>query len=220
MSSLTHSVQLAELPLLISVQAPMFAPPSLPPSPRLTAETNINSVTSYHRASKSAARRKKAKRSPFKLSVSPGQAAPRVSLALPDDLEPTPYPSLARDRGEVDSHASVPTPLRGESLAPASSTELESESSDSGSDNSSELSEELSEIQGIDLIPKPQGEAGRPGRGGYNIFAELRKNPELGWTELKLGQVKVRTAPFEAHSKAELSTEVHSGARQGEPGHS
>ncbi|KLO05585.1 hypothetical protein SCHPADRAFT_795598, partial [Schizopora paradoxa] len=37
-------------------------------------------------------------------------------------------------------------------------------------------------------IPKPQGEVGRPNRGGYNLLVELCKHPELGWNEQQYGR--------------------------------
>lgn len=49
--------------------------------------------------------------------------------------------------------------------------------------------DELSEVSSTDeppLIPKPEGEAGRPGRGGYNLQASL------GWSKKEYTQLKVR----------------------------
>ena len=39
----------------------------------------------------------------------------------------------------------------------------------------------------VGLIPKPAGEAGRPGRGGYNL------KEALGWTATDFDQLKVHT---------------------------
>jgi hypothetical protein len=39
--------------------------------------------------------------------------------------------------------------------------------------------------EGEELIPKPQGEAGRPGRGGYNL------QETLGWSDIDYKKLKV-----------------------------
>lgn len=59
--------------------------------------------------------------------------------------------------------------------------------SDSGSFESSDS--ELTDLSDDGLIPKPDGEAGRPGRGGYNLETALNWNPK------SFRKLKVRT-PF------------------------
>lgn len=60
--------------------------------------------------------------------------------------------------------------------------------------NLSESESELTELESEDspplpLIPKPQGEAGRPGRGGYNL------QQVLGWHKMEYERVKVHMPP-------------------------
>jgi hypothetical protein len=63
--------------------------------------------------------------------------------------------------------------------ADASDAESKCSSDDSSSDDDDNDSEK-------ELIPKPEGEAGRPGRGGYNL------EDKLGWPRKEFQQMKVR----------------------------
>ena len=55
----------------------------------------------------------------------------------------------------------------------------------SNSESPSESSSESDGEDGVQLIPKPNGEAGRPGRGGYNV------EESLGWPTKEYRQLKV-----------------------------
>jgi len=70
--------------------------------------------------------------------------------------------------------------------APHNSTNVISDSgSSSGSDSSIDSDSDNDDIDGVQLIPKPTGEAGRPGRGGYNL------EESLGWPAKEYRQLKV-----------------------------
>jgi len=79
---------------------------------------------------------------------------------------PSPYHKSAQNNAKPD--ASTNRSARSDSESPSDS------SSDSDGD-----------IDGVQLIPKPTGEAGRPGRGGYNV------EESLGWPPKEYRQLKV-----------------------------
>ena len=58
--------------------------------------------------------------------------------------------------------------------------------SDSDSSSLTDSDSEDDDDDDDDLIPKPEGEAGRPGRGGYNL------EEALGWPSKEYRQLKVR----------------------------
>lgn len=75
--------------------------------------------------------------------------------------------------------------------------DLESDSLSDSSLEGLDSDEEDEEARAIDqdtsgLIPKPDGEAGRPGRGGYNL------EQALGWEAKKYQSIKVRLALLNA----------------------
>ena len=77
------------------------------------------------------------------------------------------------------SHRFTPFPnIRSRSLTPKRRDVTSGTESDSVSESDSDTSED-------NLIPKPDGEAGRPGRGGYNLENALR------WEHKKYCRVKV-----------------------------
>ncbi len=169
----SHLVCLPQIPLLTVVPAPLFAAPTPPSSPKLTAEIRLMSATSHHRASDLLGRRKAIRFSP--LSVPPSRSALHGRLARPDDLVPTPFPSPAVNRAPPGISAPSPDPLPAplpdrRSLSPFD--DALSELSDSEEDKSSTVSTTSVDSE-VDKIPKPVGEAGRPGRGGYNVRAAL-----------------------------------------------
>ncbi|KAI5992125.1 hypothetical protein EDD15DRAFT_2197148 [Pisolithus albus] len=84
-------------------------------------------------------------------------------------------PRAATPRAQSPSRQTSAPAVRGKSVAinaPSSDSE-HSESSPAPSESS--LSSLESELGGSDKISKPSGEAGRPGRGGYNL------EEQLGW---------------------------------------
>jgi hypothetical protein len=56
-------------------------------------------------------------------------------------------------------------------------------------------------------IPKPQGEAGRPGRGGYNLEAALAWD-QLDYQKFKVGLCCI---PLVSDSLSLISPEIHQG---------
>ena len=83
-----------------------------------------------------------------------------------------PYPNAA-SRCQPSKHSRSST-QKHRDVTPATESD-----GDSDSDSGSATSEEP-------LIPKPDGEAGRPGRGGYNL------EEALGWEHKKYRRIKVR----------------------------
>jgi hypothetical protein len=87
---------------------------------------------------------------------------------------------FARLRSETPkvSASRATTPRAASSSDEESSVQSQSESGSSHGGSSFEDDD--------NLIPKPEGEAGRPGRGGYNL------EKELGWNKKEFERVKVR----------------------------
>lgn len=83
----------------------------------------------------------------------------------------------------------IPQPThRKSTLQPAHHPVPESSSTDDDDDMSDGASSEssLTSLEsGTIKIPKPEGEAGRPGRGGYNLKAQLAWNPAM-FSKLKV----------------------------------
>lgn len=89
-------------------------------------------------------------------------------------------PAIPRSSSAVRFH-SLP-PRQTDSIPEDLESALTELTSDSGSDSDSD------ELEGIRKISKPQGEAGRPGRGGYTLQVAL------GWDAKNHKKLSVRTA--------------------------
>jgi hypothetical protein len=88
--------------------------------------------------------------------------------------------------GAARRHLTATGPYPYHKSAPHNSTNVISDSgSSSGSDSSIDSDSDNDDIDGVQLIPKPTGEAGRPGRGGYNL------EESLGWPAKEYRQLKV-----------------------------
>lgn len=95
---------------------------------------------------------------------------------------PTPLAATTNPRSQkgVRFFKKSLTPISQLELPLSSAVELTGES-----DLSSIPTEAESADEGEELIPKPQGEAGRPGRGGYNL------QEALGWSDVDYKKPKV-----------------------------
>ena len=89
-----------------------------------------------------------------------------------------------RERGEKTSKEKAPQAPREEKLIAFKAVRSDSEHSEGSPSPSESTLTSLSEDEG-DKIPKPTGEAGRPGRGGYNL------EEKLGWGSEGFKQLKV-----------------------------
>ena len=102
------------------------------------------------------------------------QAPPKL-LALeelgpgPTRRQPSPRPSPYRKCAQAQNNSKLDT----------------NRSARSDSESPSESSSESDGEDGVQLIPKPNGKAGRPGRGGYNV------EESLGWPAKEYRQLKV-----------------------------
>lgn len=99
-------------------------------------------------------------------------------LLAQEELGPNPSHLQSSIKGSSTSTPQKTTPKK---------VVIESPGSDSGSDSSlSELeSDSDSDSDSDNLIPKPDGEAGRPGRGGYNL------EEALAWDKREYRRLKV-----------------------------
>lgn len=112
-------------------------------------------------------------------------------LTTPSPLHPgpahRPTPAVVRATPHAPpARATTPHPaVRGASQPPSTVDEGEDDSmSDAGSSESS-----LTSLESLgNKIPKPDGEPGRPGRGGYNLEAQL------AWDSTTFSKLKVRYA--------------------------
>ncbi|KAI6030170.1 hypothetical protein EDC04DRAFT_101086 [Pisolithus marmoratus] len=95
-------------------------------------------------------------------AMTPGAKTPRAT---------TPRVQTSRGQTQTAAPAGTHDPVTIET-APYDSEHLES----SPAPSESSLSSLESELRAGDKIPKPNGEAGRPGRGGYNL------EEQLGWS--------------------------------------
>lgn len=115
-----------------------------------------------------------------------------VPAARASSSTPAPEFKLAKRRLKHSDHSSSPYPKkaafprsRSRSRTPLPSDSASSLDSLSDSDSSSTSGASLSE----DLkIPKPAGEPGRPGRGGYTLYEALDWNPKA-YTKFKVRKV-------------------------------
>ncbi|KAG1789905.1 uncharacterized protein HD556DRAFT_1446693 [Suillus plorans] len=107
---------------------------------------------------------------------------PKVSIVAPttrSSSTPTPESKITKRSPKHSEHTSPPYPKKVAFTCSRSRTPMPSDSdgsldfsSDSGSSTSSIILSEDSKI------PKPTGEPGRPGRGGYTLYEALDWNPK------------------------------------------
>lgn len=162
--------------------SPYYEPGAPPPTlPILVAQTEIGMA-----------------QSPSKLLAQEEIGSGPTLSRLSSGSRFTPYPKLALRR--TPSHFPVRStkpnsaihPQPGPKSAPPANTSSQVVSSDADTDSSDESSTDsecgsLSDVNSNDeqLIPKPEGEAGRPGRGGYNL------EETLAWDSKEYRKIKV-----------------------------
>ena len=152
-------------PALAAIPVPSFYEPPPPPAPipLLTTETDLSGLSDtlcplVHQ------------------DVDMSKVTRRVRLATPPRVRAPSAPTRRRDTS--GQHSSTDDSSGGEDDSPSGDTS-------SGSDNEfksdSELGDEIDDMK----IPKPPGEAGRPGRGGYTL------ERTLNWTPARMTLFKV-----------------------------
>ena len=157
--ALSNSMTIASLvstPSLLTIP-PFYEPGAPPPTlPILIAQTEVGNI---ERPGKLLAQE----------DLGTGPARKHISSS---SNRFSPYPKAA-SRRQPRKHSRSSTP-RHRDLTPLTEMDEDSESESSDSVTSEDH-----------LIPKPDGEAGRPGRGGYNL------EDALGWEHKKYCRIKV-----------------------------
>lgn len=166
--------------------APFFEPGAPPPPlPLLTAHTDLlydapplPTITA-HEELPSFRRLKTPPRNPSP-HTTPYARSARVSFRspTPSQGDQVAKPVLTcKEKVPTSSRASTPTPTRNHGSRALSQSPNGAESSDlEGS--MSELSSDADCGSDDDKISKPEGEPGRPGRGGYNLEAAMNWRPK------------------------------------------
>ncbi|KAF8957895.1 hypothetical protein BDZ97DRAFT_1924154 [Flammula alnicola] len=135
---------------------PFFEPGAPPPTlPILIAQTEVGKM-----------------QSPTKLLAEEEIGTGSVRRQ-PSSVRFAPYPNPAKQKtpSPPTAPSKKPPPARSKQLATARSTSDSTSQKSSSSDSDSD-----SDDDGDVLIAKPEGEAGRPGRGGYNLEEALSWN--------------------------------------------
>jgi hypothetical protein len=156
LSNFMTTASLVSTPSLLTIP-PFYEPGAPPPTlPILIAQTDVGNI---ERPGKLLAQED--------LGTGPARKYPSSS-----SHRFSPYPK-ATSRRQHPKHSRSSTP-RHRDLTPLTELDEDSESESSDSATSEDH-----------LIPKPDGEAGRPGRGGYNL------EEALGWEHKKYCRIKV-----------------------------
>ncbi len=167
------------MPVITTSAARLFVSSSPPPAGR---------GGFHHPAFESAGRSAKAVHFSTKVAVlPPPPLSPReLHPALPPrpPLHPL-HPSRCRSFPSRSSLPPASPPPADDSRAPSPLSELSEDNSSSGSASSS-------------IIEKPSGEAGRPGRGGYNLQAKMKWDKDI-FRAFQVCSVSIARLCFQAH---------------------
>ena len=165
-SSLSHCLPSLEMSPTSVTSVPAFADPSLPPPAIPVLSSHINLVSTPH------------------IMLSSREELVFIPAALPTTTKSIPQPAhspaVCRTANVHRVTATTPQPV-----PECSSTVADGDDGGDMSDGSSTESS-LSSIESDAIkIPKPEGEAGRPGRGGYNLKVQL------AWNAVMFSKLKV-----------------------------
>lgn len=201
---ISRSIPSTETPIITSVHVPLFAAPSPPGTPKLVAETPILATTSRQSASSRQARA-------VRFSPKPPVSRSGTHMLSPDDWQSTTLPTS--ESVEVTSLATPPlssaSTMNGQRSASVSRSvaEILDGRSSPMLDSSSVSSDSLSEISSEDTpnflhptIKKPDGEVGRPGRGGYTLLTAL------AWDRKTYNGVRVRKSKSKVAINSHITT--------------
>ncbi len=165
---------MSPLHVITASPAPLFADVTPPPSPRVSAETSVGAATGATRAERAAKAVRFTPLDPSFREVSPRirGVSPRRSMS-PATCRNSPGRSVSPAAQDHRSLSTSAYDWRGvwHSVSPAALERGASpltELSDDGEENTCSIDSDES------LVEKPEGEVGRPGRGGYNLASALK----------------------------------------------